>query len=1223
MAGARSPDELCLAAERSGYRTIALCDAASMYGLPALVDAAAERGLKALAGASFRLPDGRALYVWALDRAGYGRLCRLTSAARGGDPAKAAEGEAPAGGGPAAYVAAPGEAAGDRGDRGGLGGRDAGGEALQAAARFPAPPGWAAVRAFNAVAALEGFGLGGLAVATASEPALRQLSALPGAEPWAAGGEGAAGPRVRADGNERVAGGSGSRPGGLYVALESFAPMARAARLAARLGLRPLAVVAGRVLDPACDHERLRLLAAVERRVTLSALEFAGRTAPAGGGAAAGAWGEPADGLPDPEEPPLPGAARAAALYSAYPEAVAAAQELAAAAATAAAFFSAPPAFPRWRGLPEEEAYRALRAACEEGASRRYGPAWRGRADLVARLAKELRIIAAKGFSSYFLVVRDIVALCPRTCGRGSAASSVVSYLLFLTHVEPLAHDLFFERFLNEGRTDPPDIDIDFPWDERPGVLARVFEAYRGSAAMVADHCRFSGASRVREAALALGMGLDDVDEAVARWRRGDEEGLPEALRRAAGLLKGLPRYLGTHPGGVVVVPGPMHDYAPTQPGLAGHPVLAWEKDGTERAGLVKIDLLGNRSLAVLRDCIELCSREERPEPGSDSWERFNPVDEPAARELIESGATVGIFYIESPATRQLLAKMRTADYGHLVAASSIIRPAANRYINEYVRRLRGEPWRRLPEAVEECLKETYGIMVYQEDVSRVAMAAAGFSAPEADGLRKTLSKKRGAAKLAAYRERLVAGCAERGVAEADARELWDMMLSFDGYSFCKAHSASYALVSYRLAWMKARRPGYFIASVINNGGGFYGTQAYLDEARRLGFLPLPPRVNRSGSGYLLEPPGADEPSRRATREPPAAAPVGRTPPEPGVAAAPVLPAADDKLPPGAPGSGARLRAGLRQIRGLSERCIQALLDERGRGGPYRSVADLMARLRPAYLDYRALARSGAMDGLALTEAPGEGGGEVAGEGGAARPAMLWAYHAWKGGAACPEADFFGGQGLGGGFAWGGPGSGASRSNRPDAGWVPDGEAGPAAADGVSPAVDPPPVARPDRRAPAGCSPAAGGGVPAAFPADYGRARRLADEAECLGVILSAPPAELFYERALAAARRLGWPTPEPSERLAELAGRGARVSMYGVAVAGKEVVCLDGRPMCFRSFQDRRGLFEAVLFPQVFKRLRPILEYEGAYLLLGVVRNELGALALHVHDAASLNRGR
>ncbi len=326
--------------------------------------------------------------------------------------------------------------------------------------------------------------------------------------------------------------------------------------------------------------------------------------------------------------------------------------------------------------------------------------------------------------------------------------------------------------------------------------------------------------------------------------------------------------------------------------------------------------------------------------------------------------------------------------------------------------------------------------------------------------------------------------------------------------------------------------------------------------------------MNRSGSGYLLEPP-----------------------------AAPGAPA--DTLPPGAPGSGARLRAGLRQIRGLSERCIHALLAERGRGGPYRSVADLMARLRPAYLDYRALARSGAMDGLALTDAADAN--EGAGDAGAARPAMLWAYHAWKGGAACPEADFFGGQGLGGGFAWGGPGSGAGRSARPDAGLAPAGEAGPAAAGGYPSAA----------------------GSPAAFPADYGRARRLADEAECLGVILSAPPAELFYERALAAARRLGWPPPEPSDRLAALAERGARVAMYGVAVAGKEVVCLDGRPMCFRSFQDRRGMFEAVLFPQAFKRLRPILEYEGAYLLLGVARNELGALALHVHDAASLNRGR
>jgi error-prone DNA polymerase len=315
--------------------------------------------------------------------------------------------------------------------------------------------------------------------------------------------------------------------------------------------------------------------------------------------------------------------------------------------------------FPSWQGSDDAEAFRALRSACAQGAARRYAPLGMARADVAARLDKELAIIRDKGFSSYFLVVRDIVALCPRTCGRGSAASSIVSYLLGLTHVDPLAHELFFERFLNEGRVDPPDIDIDFPWDERAGVLDAVFERYKGGAAMVADHCRFSGASRVRESALALGMNPDDIERYVAQWRRGDGAALPDGLAAASMLLKNVPRYLGTHPGGVVVVPGAITDYAPVQPGLAGHPVLAWEKDGTERAGLVKIDLLGNRSLAVLRDCIELCSREPDAPPEARSWEGFNPVDEASARSLIESGATIGIFYIESPATRQLLAKMR------------------------------------------------------------------------------------------------------------------------------------------------------------------------------------------------------------------------------------------------------------------------------------------------------------------------------------------------------------------------------------------------------------------------------------------------------------------------------------------------------------------------------------------------------------------------------------
>jgi error-prone DNA polymerase len=315
---------------------------------------------------------------------------------------------------------------------------------------------------------------------------------------------------------------------------------------------------------------------------------------------------------------------------------------------------------------------------------------------------------------------------------------------------------------------------------------------------------------------------------------------------------------------------------------------------------------------------------------------------------------------------------------------------------------------------VEACLRDTYGIMVYQEDVSRVAMAAAGFSAVEADQLRKTLTKKRGSARLLAFKERFLDGCAERRVPAGDAGELWSMMLSFDGYSFCKAHSASYALVSYRLAWMKARRPAYFIASVINNGGGFYGIQTYVDEARRLGCPVLPPLVNESGLRYALE---------------------GETPK--------VVQSA------GISAEAIRLRAGLLQVKGLSAAGAQAIVAARERGGAFSSALDFLSRVKSPYDEYRALARAGCLDGLALTRPDGEP---------ASRPALLWAYHHWRGGAAAPADELF-------------------------------------------PSICVPPCIR-----------------------DYTAGRKLADEAEFLGMIASTHPPELFSLRADAMVARLGWP---------------------------------------------------------------------------------------------------
>ncbi len=247
-----------------------------------------------------------------------------------------------------------------------------------------------------------------------------------------------------------------------------------------------------------------------------------------------------------------------ARFFSAVPEAVANAEALVER-ATCDGIISPRFVFPSFQGMSDEEAFRELRRLCEEGAVRRYGGM---RPDVRQRLEHELAIIREKGFASYFLVVRDIVQQCPRTCGRGSAASSIVSYLLSLTHVEPLHYNLFFERFLNRGRTDPPDIDVDFPWDEREAVQRYVFRAYEGRAGMVANHVCFRGRSALRDPAKALGMPAEEIGRVVRFFRLGEHDRIPPYLREAAARLQGFPRNLGTHCGGVVITP----DRSPTTP---------------------------------------------------------------------------------------------------------------------------------------------------------------------------------------------------------------------------------------------------------------------------------------------------------------------------------------------------------------------------------------------------------------------------------------------------------------------------------------------------------------------------------------------------------------------------------------------------------------------------------------------------------------------------------
>ena len=600
--------------------------------------------------------------------------------------------------------------------------------------------------------------------------------------------------------------------------------------------------------------------------------------------------------------------------------------------------------FPRLVKDGGEESARKLRQMCEAGIARRYGGET---AKVRRRLEKELEIIIKKGFADIFLIVADIVGQAPITCGRGSAAASLVSYLLAITHVDPVAHDLFFERFLNEQRLDPPDIDIDFPWDQRDDVLNYVFRTYGESkAAMVANHVGFRSAAALREIAKVHGLPDEEIGRVTKRLRglwyshKGDTARLlqdhplftdldlgepwPEIIRTAH-LLEGRPRYLSVHCGGVVLVPDGIRRHAPVQKTPKGLPVLQWEKDQTEDAGLLKIDLLGNRSLAVIRDALVAVNRRY----GLDlSYTTLSPLDDSKTRQLIARGDTVGVFYVESPAMRQLQVKTGKGDFEHLVIHSSIIRPAANAYIREYVRRLRGGEYRPLHPLLGEILAETFGIMVYQEDVSKVAMALAGFDAAAADALRKIISKK-SRRRLLEYRERFFTGAAGRGVSEETAGQVWDMIMSFSGYSFCKPHSASYALVSFKSAWLKAHYPAQFMAAVISNQGGFYSTFAYLSECRRLGLRVLPPCINASLRAY--------------------------------------------------DGDADWVRVGLMQIKGLSGAAVEALLDGR-RERPYRNLDDFLRRVDIDPSDVRLLIKAGCFDAVA---------------GDSTRPELMWRTHQW------------------------------------------------------------------------------------------------------------------------------------------------------------------------------------------------------------------------------------
>ncbi|MGE3152871.1 MAG: DNA polymerase III subunit alpha [Nitrospiraceae bacterium] len=761
--------------------------------------------------------------------------------------------------------------------------------------------------------------------------------------------------------------------------------------------------------------------------------------------------------------------------------------------------------FPTFRALSDDEACALLRRKTYDGARVRYGgllsPEVRG------RIEKELDIIRRKGFAHYFLIVEEIVKQAARTCGRGSVAASIVSYCLQITQVDPIRHNLFFERFLNPGRQDPPDIDIDFPWDERDRIVNWVFEQYGArQAAMVANQNTLGWRASLREVAKVYGMPAEEikrVSSLVSRRKdvfdaedRAAAEGedtngdwtvrlsrdlrlappWPDILRLAVQVQEHL-RHLSVHCGGVVIVPDEIRRYVPVEIAAKGVPVIQWEKDQTEEAGLVKIDLLGNRSLAVIRDTLAAVARHHGRTIDETTWD---PLRDAATQEVIRRGDTIGCFYIESPATRLLLKKLwggmpasRLAQldvFDNLVIVSSLVRPAANPFINAFIRRAQGAPYQPWHPRLGAILDETYGIMVYQEDVTKVAMAVADFSVEDADQLRKVLSKKHKQKQLHDYHIQFCEGAERNGLPAQPIAALWSMIMSFAGYSFCKPHSASYAQVSFKSAYLRVHYPAEFMAAVISNQGGFYSTFAYLSEARRMGLAILPPDVNASDWGYT--------------------------------------------------GKAWTIRMGLMQIKALAETTGRRIVEGRMKDGPFRSFQEFLFRVKPDRGEARALIRSGCCDSLA---------GELT------RPALLWRLYA-------------------------------------------------------------------------GCS----GAGPLPIPEEYAPPRKLAHEIETLGFPVSIHPLDLYR----AQVERLG---AIPGSAMARFVGR--PVTMVGLLITEKFAETKNGLPMEFATFEDQTALYDATLFPQVYRRCCHLLFPNHPYVVCGVVEEQFGVVTLTVKDLEPLGR--
>ena len=560
-----------------------------------------------------------------------------------------------------------------------------------------------------------------------------------------------------------------------------------------------------------------------------------------------------------------------------------------------------------------KSADRELARLCHVGLAKRYGTVDK---TIVKRLEYELTVICKNRFSDYFLVVHDIVNFAKRNDipveVRGSAAGSLVSYVLGFTRVCPIENNLYFERFMNPGRKDCPDIDIDLCWRRRDDVIKYCYENWGCEhVAMISNINRYRRKSAIRDTARACDIEPDEVNRLVK-----DRRTHPHSpVYKLADRLLGIPRHLGVHCGGIVITPSPVRDIVPLERATKGVIITQYDKDAAEAVGLIKIDLLGNRALSTINEAVNIIARSQ---DGLDI-DLVDPEDKKTAK-MLSAGDSLGVFQCESPGMRQLLRGLKVKTQKDVAIALSLIRPgpASGGMKSEFIERhVNGKLFKYLHPKMEEMLGDTYGVMLYQEDVMRIAVEVAGYSLADADRFRSEVSKKVSASRLQdQYADFVYSRAGQAGIDRESAEAIWGDILRFAAYSYCKAHATVYANIAWQTAFLKANYPRQFYTSLFNNHHGMYPLRVYVWDAIRRGIRILPPHVNSSDIEWTPE--------------------------------------------------ANAIRAGLNIVKGLSYTTMQAIIAER-ENRAFGNIDDLRTRLRFRRPELQNLVHIGACDGLGIS----------------------------------------------------------------------------------------------------------------------------------------------------------------------------------------------------------------------------------------------------------------